>query len=370
MVRPTDDDLAERTLALCRIPSPIGSEKALADFVEAWARALPGTWEVTRMGHSLVVGPLSDGRPLLTFFGHLDTVPAHPADTPAHRRDARLHGLGSSDMKGGLAVMMALAETLPRDGPLGVAYVFYEREEGPYTESGLPPLLERVAALRRTRLGVALEPTDNVVQLGCMGSLHATVRFLGKSAHSARPWQGDNAIHKAGPLLSALAQRERREVRVGDLSYYEVMSVTRAQGGRARNVVPDAFELNLNYRFAPGKSLAQAQDEVRAVAGGGAAVDFIDLAPSGRACLENPLAQLLIRASGASPQSKQAWTDVGRLSEAGIDAVNFGPGETAQAHQADESAPVPALGAAYDVLARFVAEVPQAFAGEVPRARA
>jgi succinyl-diaminopimelate desuccinylase len=166
-----------------------------------------------------------------------------------------------------------------------------------------------------------------------------------------------------------LAQRERHEVRVGNLSYYEVMSVTRAQGGRARNVVPDAFELNLNYRFAPGKSLAQAQDEVRAVAGGAAAVDFIDLAPSGRACVENALAQSLIRASGAAPQSKQAWTDVGRLSEAGIDAVNFGPGETAQAHQANESAPIAALGAAYGVLVRFVADAPAAVA-EVPRARA
>src|SRR5580692_5421550 len=108
MSRPTDDQLAERTLELCRIPSPIGSEKALADFVEAWAHGLPGAWDVVRVGHSLALGPLSDARPLLTLFGHLDTVPAHPADAPARRGDARLHGLGSSDMKGGLAVMMAL----------------------------------------------------------------------------------------------------------------------------------------------------------------------------------------------------------------------------------------------------------------------
>lgn len=356
MARPTDADLAERTLALCRIPSPIGSEKALADVVEAWARTLSPEMDLVRIGHSLALLP-KDTRPLVTLLGHLDTVPPHPSDVPARTEGVRLHGLGSSDMKGGLAVMMALAESLPRAGPLGVAYVFYEKEEGPFTESGLGPLLERVPALRRTRLGIALEPTDNKVQVGCMGSIHATVRFSGKSAHSARPWQGENAIHKAGAFLSALQSRPPSDVRADGLVFREVMSVTRAQGGRARNVVPDAFELNLNFRFAPGKSLDAAQREIRALVGTDAAVDFVDLAPSGRVCLDNPLVRSLVDISGAAPESKQAWTDVGRLSQAGIDAVNFGPGETAQAHQANESAPIPALGVAYDALSRFVASL-------------
>jgi succinyl-diaminopimelate desuccinylase len=356
MSGPSAEHLADRALALCRIPSAIGSEKAIADWVEAWARSLQPPIDVVRMGHSMVLGGLEDSRPLVTLLGHLDTVPPHPADSPTRVEDGRIYGRGSSDMKGGLAVMMALVETLPRNGPFSVAYVFYEREEGPYTESGLGPLLEHVIGLRRTQLGVALEPTDNVVQVGCMGSIHATVRFSGKTAHSARPWQGENAIHKAGAFLAELAALPRREVRVAGFPYYEVMSVTRAEGGRARNIVPDAFEMNLNYRFAPGKSLEEAQRDVAARVGTRADVQFTDLAPSGRVCADNPLFERLLAMTGAPAESKQAWTDVGRLAHAGIDAVNFGPGETAQAHQANESAPVAALAVAYGALRRFLTQ--------------
>ena len=354
MSGPSAGELAERTLQLCRIPSPIGSEQALADFVERWARALRPALEVIRVGHSIALGDFSDTRPRVTLLGHLDTVPPHPSDGAARIEGERIHGRGSSDMKGGLATMMALAETLPRDGPLGVGYVFYEREEGPYTESGLGPLLARVDALRRTKLAIALEPTDNVLQVGAMGSIHATVRFTGKSAHSARPWQGENAIHKAGAFLSELQALPRREVRFAGFPFYEVMSITQAQGGRARNIIPDGFQLNLNYRFAPGKSLEDAQEDVRARVAGRAEVEFIDLAPSGRVCADNPLFQKLLQVSGAAAQSKQAWTDVGRLSQEGIDAVNFGPGESAQAHQAGESAPVAALAVGYRALYRFL----------------
>jgi succinyl-diaminopimelate desuccinylase len=354
MPGPSAEELAERTLQLCRIPSPIGSEQALADFVERWARSLRPAMDVVRTGHSVALGSFDDARPRVMLLGHLDTVPPHPSEGQARIEAGRIFGRGSSDMKGGLAAMMALAETLPRGGPLTVAYVFYEREEGPYTESGLGPLLAKVDALRKTRFGIALEPTDNVVQVGAMGSLHATLRFTGKSAHSARPWQGENAIHKAGVLLSELSAQPRREVRFGGFPFYEVMSITQAQGGRARNVVPDAFQLNLNYRFAPGKSLAQAQEDVRGQVAGRAEVEFIDLAPSGRVCADNPLFQKLLQISGAPAESKQAWTDVGRLSQEGIDAVNFGPGETAQAHQAGESAPIAALGVGYQALFRFL----------------
>ncbi len=167
-------------------------------------------------------------------------------------------------MKGGLAVMMGLAESLPRDQlPYNLVIIFYEREEGPYLENGLGPLFEHLPALKSISLGIALEPTDNVVQVGCVGSIHATLRISGKSAHSARPWQGENAIHRAGPLLAELLSLPRREVFSGGLPFYEVFSVTRARGGRARNVVPDQFEMNLNYRFAPGKSIAEAQEDVR-----------------------------------------------------------------------------------------------------------
>lgn len=347
--------LAHSTLNLCRIPSPIGQERELADAVERWALQHFRREEVYRHGHSLVVGRLSDARPTVALVGHLDTVPAHPKDGEPRIEGERLFGLGASDMKGGLAVMMALAEDLPREElPVNLALILYEREEGPYLESGLGPLFDNLPALRQVRFGIAMEPTDSVVQVGCVGSLHVTVKFTGRSAHSARPWQGENAIHKAGPFLAELLARQRVEVRSAGFPFYEVMNITTAKGGRARNVVPDVMELNLNYRFAPGKSVEQAQEDVRALVAGRAELTFTDLAPSGRVCADNPLYQQLMGLTGLPAESKQAWTDVARFAQFGVDAVNFGPGETAQAHQANESAPIPALAVAYEKLAAFL----------------
>ncbi|MDY7227805.1 succinyl-diaminopimelate desuccinylase [Hyalangium rubrum] len=347
--------LAQSTLSLCQISSPIGYEGPLADHVERWARERFRREEVCRVGHSLVVGKLEDSRPTVALVGHLDTVPAHPLDGPARIDGERVFGLGASDMKGGLAVMMALAEDLPLDTlPVNLALILYEKEEGPYLESGLGPLFEKCPELRNIRFGIAMEPTDGVVQVGCVGTLHATLKFSGRSAHSARPWQGENAIHKAGPLLTQLMERQRVEVIHAGFPFFEVMSATLAHGGRARNVVPDTLELNLNYRFAPGKSVEQAQADVRTLVAGRAEVSFTDLSPSGRVCADNALYRRLLAVTGLPAASKQAWTDVARLGEWGVDAVNYGPGETAQAHQANESAPIPALAVAYEKLATFL----------------
>lgn len=354
-LQPDVEALAEQTIALCRIPSPIGQEKALCDVLEAWAATHFPVAERRRRSHSLVLGKLDDPRPTVALIGHIDTVPAHDSDGPVRREGDRLFGLGSSDMKGGLAVMMALNERLSRDTlPFNLVTILYEREEGPYLESELGPILEEFTQLKNIRFGIAMEPTDNAVQVGCVGTLHAVLTFKGKSAHSARPWQGENAIHKAGALLAELHALKRREVLFGGLSFSEVMSITTATGGRARNVVPDTFKLNLNYRFAPGKSLELAQQEVRTFVAGRAELEFTDLSPSGHVPSENPLYRTFLKTVGGVAEAKQAWTDVGRLSVHGIDAVNFGPGETAQAHQANESCSVKALGTAYSRLAAFL----------------
>lgn len=343
--------LGERALELVRISSVIGQEQALADFVEDWAKKHYPPEEIVRVSHSLVIGRRVDARPTIALVGHLDTVPAHPAGNPPRIEGDRLHGLGSSDMKGALAVMMALGESLPRaDLPVNLMLVFYEREEGPFQESGLGPLFDAVPELSKIAFAIAMEPTDNAVQVGCVGTIHATLRFFGKSAHSARPWQGINAIHAAGPLLSALDQRQRVAVRIEGHTFYEVMSVTTAQGGRARNVVPEKFELNLNYRFAPGKPIEVAKRELLELAHEKCEVEFIDVAPSGKLCGSNPWFQKLETLTRRPSEAKQAWTDVARFSELGVDAVNYGPGESAMAHQAGESASVSALQHAYEAL--------------------
>jgi succinyl-diaminopimelate desuccinylase len=342
------ESLAERTLQLCRVRSPTGAEAALCDQLEGWGRARWPGEATRRIGNSLVVGKPAAGRPTLALVAHLDTVPFFEGDGEPRRDGPRLIGKGASDMKGGLAIALALAETLPADSPRAPLLVLYEREEGPYTENGLEALFA-AGAIPQLDLAICLEPTANALQLGCVGSLHATLRFRGQNAHSARPWEGRNAVHAAGALLSRLAALPPRDVEQDGLVFREVASITRASGGRARNVIPDLFELNLNYRFAPGKTIAEAQRDVRELVGGAAEIEFTDLSPSGPVCLGNAWVQKL-RALTSRVEPKQAWTDVARFAAHGIDAVNFGPGEPAQAHQVGEWAEIAALGVAHDIL--------------------
>jgi succinyl-diaminopimelate desuccinylase len=362
----TDDlgeALAARTEALCAVPSPIGRERELCDRVEAWARGrFPAT---RRLSHSLVVmvdgAAAEPGRPLVALCGHLDTVPVHAADEgrPPRREGGRLVAPGSSDMKSGLAVAMELAERMPRGARFAdLALVFYAREEGPFEENELGLVLDGARGapeVRRAALAVCLEPTDGELMLGCVGSIHATFTFEGRSAHSARPWQGENAVHRAGALLVELAARPPRDAVSGGLPFREVLSATRIEGGRARNVVPDRCTLNLNFRFAPDRSLEAASAElVELGRRHGARVELTDLSPACPAFADHPLVERLRVRSGARVEPKQAWTDVARLAAAGIPAVNFGPGATAQAHQQGEWVELAALPRAYRALEAFL----------------
>ena len=348
--------LADLALELLAVPSPIGEEGPLADLVEGRVAALGPTVRRERIGHNVVARvDRPGGLGAVALFGHLDTVAGHVGD-PVRLDGDRLYGCGASDMKGGLAVMLALladAAASRTPGPALVA-VFYDREEGPYAESGLGPVLERSRLLEGIDFAFCLEPTGGEVQVGCLGALHACVRFTGRAAHSARPWQGENAIHKAAPFLSRIAARTPRDVTIQGLTFREVMSVTTARSHAVRNVVPDFFELNVNYRFAPDKGIDAARADVLAIVGGEAEVTFVDEAPPGPVVRDHPVLARFLEITGAPVAPKQAWTDVARLGQAGIPAVNYGPGEPSQAHQSGEWAPVAPLGAARTALATLL----------------
>jgi succinyl-diaminopimelate desuccinylase len=287
--------------------------------------------------------------------GHLDVVRTEH-DAPPRIEGERLYGPGSADMKSGLALMLDLAE---RGAPPGVdvTLVFYAREEGPFAENELGPVLDQDEELRSVDIAVALEPSDNKLQLGCGGSLHATVRFVGRTAHSARPWQGENAIHKAARLLTELEAKSPETVLIDGLPYSRVVSATLAQGGRARNIIPDLFELNLNYRFGPDTSLDQAQSHLLSLIGGRAQVIFTDLSPAAPPLREHPLVQALAKSGVLAVESKQAWTDVARFAALGVPAVNFGPGVQAQAHQRNEWTLLPQLVVGSQILERWLGAI-------------
>jgi succinyl-diaminopimelate desuccinylase len=347
--------LTDTLLRITCIPSPIGEERALCDYLEARLGRALGAAAVTRFGDSLVVRVAARaGAPRVVLAGHTDVVRTSH-DGPVRIEGDRLYGPGAADMKSGLAVMIELAERLDRETlPTDLVLVFYEREEGPFEENALGPLLERFSVLRERDLAICLEPSDNALQLGCMGSLHARVVFEGRSAHSARPWQGENAILKSASFLAELGARSPREVVVDGHTFIEVVTPTLASGGRGRNVVPDHFELNVNFRFAPGRTPDDALAELTAMVGGRALVEAVDRSPSGRPHASHPLVRALAAAGVRTVETKQAWTDVARFDVLGIPAVNFGPGTQAQAHQRNEWTSLPQLAEGYVILERFL----------------
>ncbi len=348
--------LAETLLWLCRIPSPIGEEAALCDAIAARLLKVSLAAPLRRYGNSLVA-PLTRGSrgPHVALAGHLDVVRTEH-DAPPRLEGERLYGPGAADMKSGLALMLDLAENGARP-PVDLTLVFYAREEGPFEENELGPVLGADPDLRHADIAVALEPSDNKLQLGCGGSVHATVRFHGQTAHSARPWQGENAIHKAAAFLARLGALAPEQSEIDGLSWTRVTSATLAHGGRARNIVPDAFELNVNHRFGPDRTLDQAKAHVIELVGDEAEVQFVDLSPAAPPLRDHPLVQALADSGVVSVEPKQAWTDVARFAALGIAAANFGPGVQAQAHQRNEWTLLPPLVTGQDILHRWLAAI-------------
>ncbi|WP_428261682.1 succinyl-diaminopimelate desuccinylase [Haliangium sp.] len=352
--------LRSTLLDITAVPSPIGEEEALCNVVEDRLRRALGSDAVHRHQHSLVVHAAArPGAPRIGLIGHLDTVRTEH-DGPARIEGERLYGAGAADMKAGLAVMLELVDHLDlRVLPCDLSLVFYEREEGPFEDNMLGPLLDRFEALRHLDLAICLEPSDNKLQLGCMGSVHATLRFRGRTAHSARPWQGDNAIYVAIDVLAMLRDRAPHDVVLDGHHFREVISPTMASAGRGRNIVPDLFELNVNYRFAPGRTPDQVVEHLRELVAGRAEVVPTDLSPAGHPHAGHPLVTHLAGCGVAAVETKQAWTDVARFDSIGVAAVNFGPGTQAQAHQRNEYTDLPLLYQGYAILERFLTTLPE-----------
>ena len=349
--------IVETLLWLLSVPSFIGDEAALCDALIARFEGAKLAAPIRRTLNSIVV-PVTRGTggPAIALCGHLDVVRTEHEGSPRVEGD-RIFGPGAADMKSGLAVMIELLERERScyENHVDLTLVFYSREEGPYAENELGPVLEADSELRQVTLAVCLEPSDNKLSLGASGSLHAKVLFHGKTSHSARPWQGDNAIHKAGSFLTDLGARQPQEVVLDGLTYRSVMSVTQAHGGRGRNIVPDTFELNVNARFSPDKTIEQAKQEVLEAVAGRATVTFNDESPSAPPFADHPLVKALSSAGVVAVEPKQAWTDVARFAAIGIPAVNFGPGDNAQAHQRNESTSLAALVEGQAIFVRWLA---------------
>jgi succinyl-diaminopimelate desuccinylase len=327
-----DLDGAALTARLVDVPSVSGEEGPLADAIEAALRSLPHL-AVHRDGHA-IVARTELGRPeRVVLAGHVDTVPV-AGNVPSRCEGSRLYGCGTTDMKSGVAVQLRLAAQLTSPAR-DVTYVFYDCEEVAADRNGLLRLSRHRPELLAGDFAVLMEPSSGEIEGGCQGTLRAEVTAAGQRAHTARSWMGRNAIHEVRDILDVLRAYTPREPEVDGLRYREGLNAVGIRGGVAGNVVPDECVVTVNYRFAPDRDAAQAEDFVRSLFPAWP-VTMLDVAEGARPGLGHPAAAAFAAAVGGTPRAKLGWTDVARFAALGIPAVNYGPGISEIAHTAGE----------------------------------
>lgn len=332
-------DVADLTAAIVDIESVSGAEGPLADAVEEALRALPHL-SVERDRDNVVARTELGRAERVVLAGHLDTVPLN-GNLPSRVEGDRLYGCGTTDMKSGVAVALRLAATVT-EPTRDITFVFYECEEIGAEHNGLRKLAAARPELLAGDFAVLMEPTGALIEGGCQGTMRVEVTAKGERAHSARAWMGSNAIHTAGRILDVLRAYEPTRPVVDGLEYHEGLNAVHISGGVAGNVIPDECVVEVNYRFAPDKSPADAEAYLREIFAG-FEVTVTDRSPAARPGLTHPAAAAFIAASGAEVRAKLGWTDVARFSELGVPAVNYGPGEPTLAHTKDEYVEIPLI---------------------------
>jgi succinyl-diaminopimelate desuccinylase len=346
----------ELTEAICNIESVSGNEKVLADAIESALRSATHL-EVIRDGDAIVARTNLGRARRVVIAGHIDTVPL--ADNlPVSRRSVDgvdvLWGRGTVDMKAGVAVQLKLAVELASPN-VDVTWVFYDHEEVEASLNGLGRISRNRPELLEASFAVLCEPSSSQVEGGCNGTMRVEVRTSGVKAHSARPWMGENAVHKAADVLTKLAHNEPAEVEVDGLVYRESLNAVLISGGIATNVIPDEAVVTVNYRFAPSKSEAEAFDYLKNFFDG-FEVELKDSAAGARPGLDLPEAAAFVAATGSTAKPKYGWTDVARFSALGIPAVNFGPGDPNKAHADDENVPIEQITSAFEALRKWLTD--------------
>jgi succinyl-diaminopimelate desuccinylase len=324
------------TQQICDVESVSGDEGLLADAIVA---ALAGAdhLEIIRDGDTIVARTNLGRAERVVIAGHIDTVPLNdnlPTRYETVDGEEYLWGRGTVDMKAGVAVQLKLAAELT-DPVVDITWMWYDHEEVSNDLNGLTRLAANRPDLFEGDFAILGEPSNSQIEGGCNGNLRAEIRAYGLRSHSARSWVGDNAIHKAAPILTALAAYEPRQVEVDGLVYREGLNAVGVTGGVAGNVIPDEVMVHVNYRFAPSRSGEEAIAHIHELFEG-YDIRIVDLAEGARPGLDAPLAQRFQAAVGGEAKPKYGWTDVARFSAMGVPAVNYGPGDPLKAHADDE----------------------------------
>lgn len=346
-------DIVSLTAELVDIESVSGDEAQIADLVESALRKAP--WlEVHRFKNNVIAKTNQGKNSRVIVAGHLDTVPVAgngksilikageslPSDSSVVSEDV-LFGIGTCDMKGGVAVALRAAVTI-ENPQFDVTYIFYECEEVDSARNGLTHISAEHPEWLSADIAVLLEPSNANIEAGCQGTLRARISTTGKRSHSARSWMGENAIHGLAELLNRLNNYQPAKVLVDGLEYREGLNAVSVSGGVAGNVIPDAAMVEINYRYAPSTSSQAAETHIREVFVG-YDVEFVDNAGGAMPGLDRPALSDLVSRVDGQVAPKFGWTDVARFSAMGVPAVNLGPGDPSLAHAKNENVPIDQL---------------------------
>jgi acetylornithine deacetylase/succinyl-diaminopimelate desuccinylase-like protein len=340
-VPPTVEHARDLLAELVAIPSPSGQEGLVVDRIEE----LCAEWGVaarrvrSEMGRdSLVAGARRE--PALAFVAHVDTIdPPWPAEAIVDGDIVR--GLGSADDKGGVVACLLAARALVSAGAdldeLGVAFAFPVDEERGGSGS------RTVALDLAPRRAVVLEATGLQPGIVESGDIDAWIHVRGRSAHGALTELGENAIHAAVELISALPSLGlgRHTHPLLGASQAEVGAI---RGGTDFNTVPDSCSFQLQTRIVPGQDSAATLADLEALAAKhGGVVEIVEMTEPFETPADSPLVAALTELTetrtgeAPAPIGIPGWTDAHNMVDfAGAEAVVYGPGDFSVAHLPEE----------------------------------
>jgi succinyl-diaminopimelate desuccinylase len=340
--------LDKLTHELIAIESVTGDENKILDYIEQYLASSEFSGEIIRnKGGIIAYHPTSSSSTALV--GHVDTVPIDNNQV-FHEDFSKVYGRGSVDMKSGLAVMLEVLANNFKD----VVAVFYTAEEGPMVNNGLEILMPILKKDFNLEFAIILEPTDGEVQLGCLGSVNADLQINGKSAHSARPWMGENPILKMSKVINFIQNNEIEEHTIDGLLFKQVITATKISGGSANNVIPSHLNLNINFRFLPTQNELEASKFITDTFSKYGDINIKNSSNGAMPNLQSNHVKNFIKNTNAEVTPKQAWTDIARFSQEGIPAVNFGPGNPLLAHSPDEFVNTSQIVESYESIVKYL----------------
>ena len=357
--------IGKTVIELVSIKSLSGDEAPMADHIQSYFAAIGLSCTRDAQDNLLAIiepqqpGPAMD---TLHLSGHTDTVvpvEGWAADpwTPVisgSGDEQRITALGTSDMKSGLAVMLHLATHFAKKENrlkrLRLAVSFTVCEEGP--AKGKRNGVNDILKLQPGRWAVTTEASCDencpTLAVGCQGHAVAKIKLQGRSAHSACPENGLNAIHAAAKICARVEKLNasfKSILVLGDVRARASATVTLIKGGAAGNIIPEHCELTISRRIAPGETKTDCEKELAELTTNldGIAATWT-LRCDAPACSSDPQGPLLKSATAASRDlfgcARYSWnrarTDLVLFKQAGMDVLNIGPGYTGQAHVAGE----------------------------------